>query len=252
MSPTWLLDDQTIDALVDGRDVHDWLAPLATFARQARTVADAPPPAPTAELRALLGADVLDRQPTTRHRRTRTAVAKVAGLGLVAKVALATSVAAATATVAGVTGVLPDAAGDGVRRVVEAVSPIELDEPADRGGSGQGGGTDGEGSGEPDPAGDAESFGDRVSDDATGESDGVPGVDGGDVSADAPGADNRPSDVPAGPGDPDNPSATAPGDPPAGGTTPPTTTPPVLSTVPSTVPPGSPAGGAPGVTRGGG
>ncbi len=61
----------------------------------------------------------------------RCYVAKLAGLGLAAKVALGAGVAAAAVTTAGATGVLPDAAQHGVASVVNAISPLEIpDVPA--------------------------------------------------------------------------------------------------------------------------
>lgn len=93
---------------------------------------------------------------------------KVMGLGLAAKLGLVTSLAAAAVAGAGAVGALPAAATDAVRHAVEAVTPGGSDAP------------------------DKENFGSRVSADATGESDGQPGVDGQQISEEAPGAAHRP------------------------------------------------------------
>jgi hypothetical protein len=148
----------------------------------------------------------------------------------------------ATASVAGAgaTRVLPDQVADVARDAIEAVTPVEFDESA----------------------GDhTENFGGVVSSDATGESDGEPGVDGSAISEMAPGAAHRPADpgqapaqtgpsegtgldqateIPAAPYIPDD--AGAPEEPPS--TTPDTTGGPA-QTPPSTVPEiGGPAAGA--------
>jgi hypothetical protein len=98
---------------------------------------------------------------------------KVASLGLVAKLGLGASFVAAAATAAGAAGVLPAAATHTVRGAIEGVTPIEFDSGND----------------------DA-NFGDRVSADATGESDGEHGVDGQQISDEAPGAAHRPDEPP--------------------------------------------------------
>lgn len=59
-------------------------------------------------------------------RRKQMLVAKLAGLGLAAKVALGAGVAAAAVTTAGVANVLPDQAKHGVASIVNAVSPIDI------------------------------------------------------------------------------------------------------------------------------
>ena len=103
---------------------------------------------------------------------------KVASLGLVAKLGLGTSLAAAGVVGAGVVGVLPAAANNAVRGAVEVVSPMQFDSNDSNGA-------------------DTPNFGDRVSADATGESDGVNGVDGQQISDEAPGAAHRPDSGPA-------------------------------------------------------
>ncbi|HKE74393.1 MAG TPA: hypothetical protein VKB57_12305 [Acidimicrobiales bacterium] len=92
---------------------------------------------------------------------------KVAGLGLVAKLGLGTSIAAAGVVGAGVVGMLPASANQAVRGAVEVVTPVNFDKP------------------------DKPNFGQRVSADATGDSDGEHGVDGQQISDEAPGAAHR-------------------------------------------------------------
>ena len=99
---------------------------------------------------------------------------KVASLGLVAKLGLGASLAAAAAAGAGAAGVLPAAATHAVRGAIEGVTPVEFDSNGN----------------------DEDNFGDRVSADATGESDGEHGVDGQQISDEAPGAANRPDEAP--------------------------------------------------------
>jgi hypothetical protein len=201
MPPTGLLDDETIEAIVAGDEVDARFDQLLAFARHVRTLGDEPPPPASPALEALFaGADA------PRHRRRLAGVvAKVAGLGLAAQVGLGASVAAAGVVAAGAGGALPGPATDGVRSAIEAVTPIDF------GGSGA--------SDEPARPDDPDRFGDRVSSDATGESDGDPGVDGGEISDEAPGAAHRPGttgnpgldharETPAAPHLPDQPGGT--------------------------------------------
>jgi hypothetical protein len=99
---------------------------------------------------------------------------RVASLGLVAKLGLGASLAAAAAAGAGAAGVLPAAANHVVRGAIEGVTPVEFDSNGN----------------------DDSNFGDRVSADATGESDGENGVDGQQISDEAPGAAHRPDEAP--------------------------------------------------------
>ena len=179
MFRTWRLDDETIEALVRGDEVDPQFEPLALFARSVRALGDGPPPTPSPALRAIIEsggrsdrsgttARVLDMRTTSRTRMRRRA-----GLGLAAKLGLGTAVAAGSMAGAAAAGVLPDQAQNPVRDAIEAVTPLEFDAPGDDG-----------------PA----NFGQRVSDDATGQSDGDPGVDGDTISDEAPGAAHRPTD----------------------------------------------------------
>ncbi|HZM31952.1 MAG TPA: hypothetical protein VFB77_15755 [Acidimicrobiales bacterium] len=165
MSATLHIHDEVIDAIVQGEPVPELFAPLVVFAQEVRLLEDAPAPSPSPELADLLASRV----------RVAGLTGKVAGLGLVAKLGLGTSVAVAGITAAGVAGVLPAAANDVVRGAVEVVSPVDFD--------GDDHGTT--------------NVGDRVAPDATGESDGETGVDGQQISEDAPGAANRPASGPA-------------------------------------------------------
>jgi hypothetical protein len=146
------IDDDVIDALVRGGAVDSPLAPLGAFARRVQALGDGPAPPPSAALTGLLTA------------RARSAS------GLRRKVVAGIVLATTGVVGAGAAGVLPAAATRAVREAIEEVSPV----------------------GFPPPAGDTPStHGDRVSADATGESDGQHGVDGPDVADTAPGADHR-------------------------------------------------------------
>lgn len=169
----WDVDDATVEAIIFERPVAAEHEPLAAFARQVRNAAvDLPGPAPTEELaRILRGDDVVTIQGRTSvQSRRAAALGKVAGLGLVAKFALGTSVAAASVASAGAAGVLPAAADHAVRNAIEAVTPVDFHDQSEH----------------------PDNFGDRVSRDATGESDGEKGVDGQKIAEDAPGSDHRP------------------------------------------------------------
>lgn len=108
--------------------------------------------------------------------RTVAAAAKtgrLAGLGLAAKLAVGGSLAAASVVGAGAAGMLPASATEAVRGAIETVTPVQFSHSDD----------------DHSPT---SSFGRRVSADATGESDGVKGVDGPTIASEAPGAANRP------------------------------------------------------------
>ncbi|HET6950185.1 MAG TPA: hypothetical protein VFI47_07415 [Acidimicrobiales bacterium] len=116
-----------------------------------------------------------------------TVASKLTSLGLAAKVGLGVTVASASVAGAGAAGVLPDQANQRARDAIEAVTPVEFDEPA---------------------ADHGDNFGGVVSGDATGESDGEPGVDGSEISQMAPGAAHRPTDPGLAPADAGKPDAT--------------------------------------------
>ncbi len=298
MPLTGLLDDATIEAIVAGDQVDARFDQLAAFARHVRALGDGSTPPASPELQAVLTGLVAptlaertlagpthvvrtggaapghpryngsSRSPSPRqYRRGRlaTAAAKVAGLGLAAQVGLGASVAAAGVLAAGAGGVLPGPATERVRGAIEAVTPFDFGGP---------------GAHEPARRDDSDNFGDRVSSDATGESDGNSGVDGGEISDEAPGAAHRPStsdtgtdragETPAAPHLPDStgsdstdhpsgvdetPGATAPGDT-APGATAPDPEAPTTSTVPPSAPAatstqGSAGGGGNSAARGG-
>jgi hypothetical protein len=155
--------DDVLEAIVRGDAVPGSHASLASFAREVRALEDDPVPAPSDELAALLEGRPLN------VTRLASATGKVAGLGLVAKIALGASLAAAGVVTAGAAGVLPATANHAVRGAIEGVTPVHFNDEQDH----------------------PENFGDRVSSDATGESDGENGVDGQEISDEAPGADNR-------------------------------------------------------------
>lgn len=248
MPATPLLDDDTIDALVEGRPVADQHASLAAFACRVRAAGEGPPPPPAPALARLLregvpsangsrpgavsAAETADHYPARR----RHLVAKAAGIGIAAKIGLGVTAAAATVVGAGAGGLLPDRADRVVRDAIEVVTPFGFGDDGVPGGRrSEDPGPDGTGSGT--SGADPDGFGEDVSSDATGESDGEPGVDGQDIADEAPGATNRPSD---------DPGSGAPVD-----TAPPVTTggPPEFPTPPVTTgpPPDIPGRGAPGV-----
>jgi hypothetical protein len=178
------IPEDVIEAILRDEPVADVYGAVAAFAAQMRVLENAPAPAASADLAEMLAGPVglvAVGRPGGRPGRKRMpgieSVAglggKVASLGLVAKLGLGTSLAAAGVVGAGVAGVLPAAANEAVRDAVEVVSPVQFDSNDDT------------------------NFGDRVSTDATGESDGVNGVDGQQIADEAPGAANRPDSGPA-------------------------------------------------------
>jgi hypothetical protein len=186
------IHDDVIEAIIRGEPVPSVHEPVAAFARQVRALGEGPAPVASPELVALLGGRARSRLrvvgatrvagagPGGRSGRNRMPgidrvaglTGKVAGLGLVAKLGLGTSLAAAGVAGAGAAGVMPTAANNAVRGAIEVVSPLEF--------------------GPHDDETPTTNFGDRVSPDATGESDGVNGVDGQQIADDAPGAVHRP------------------------------------------------------------
>ena len=198
-----LLDEVTIDAIVDG-DAPQGVCHLAAFAAGVLAVGDEPPPQPSPELAAFLahGGPTLAVERATvvlpAVTRRRSVLARVAGVSLVAKISVATTAAAAGVVGAGAAGMLPGPAGGFVRDAIEVVTPVEFTDDDSGGGPDRG---DADPSDEPGTApgdlGDAQvpslpgEHGDRVSSDATGDSDGDPGVDGPTVAEQAPGAATR-------------------------------------------------------------
>ena len=178
MSLTWLLDDETSEAIVRCDAVDPGLEHLAVFAKQVRGLGDGPAPPVSQELQALItsgggqGHGAVERNPMFADQ-TMTATNRAAGLGLAAKLGLGAAAATLGMAGAAAAGVLPDQANDALRHAVEAVTPVEFTEPSDE---------------------HPTNFGDRVSTDATGAGDGQPGVDGDTISDEAPGAAHRPAD----------------------------------------------------------
>jgi hypothetical protein len=112
------------------------------------------------------------------------AASKLVSLGLAAKIGVGVTVATASVAAAGAAGVLPDQANERARDAIETLTPVEFDDPAANHGENRGDPADNHG----------ENFGSVVSSDATGESDGEPGVDGSEISSLAPGAAHRPAE----------------------------------------------------------
>ena len=257
-----LLDEVTIDAILHGDDAPHGVRNLAAFAAGVMAVGEEPPPQPSPQLAAFLahGAPTLAVERATvvvpAVTRRRSALARVAGVSLVAKISVATTAAAAGVVGAGAAGMLPGPAGGFVRDAIEVVTPVEFTDDDPGGGPDRG---DADPSDEPGTApgdlGDAQvpslpgEHGDRVSSDATGESDGDPGVDGPTVAEQAPGATHTPPVPPDGPGA-TPPTTTPQGVPGAPGDTPGATAPGSGDTPGATAPgataPGSQASQAPG------
>jgi len=156
MRATLYAYDEIVEALIRGDDVPAAHAPLATFTREVRALGEEPVPAPSAQLTALLDGRSLG-------------IVRAAGVRRMAKLGVGASLAAAGIIGAGVAGVLPAAANHAVRGAIEVVTPLQFDEPNDH----------------------PDNFGNTVSSDARGESDGENGVDGQEISDENPGADNR-------------------------------------------------------------
>jgi hypothetical protein len=178
MSLTWLLDDEASEAIVRFDEVDPRLERLVSFARQVRDLGDGPSPPASPALRALIASGGGRGHGPTRRRRQLepsplTVTGRSPGLGFAAKLGLGTAAAALSMGGAAAAGVLPDQANDAVRRAVEVVTPVEFTEPTRE---------------------HPTSFGERVSNDATGASDGVHGADGDRISDEAPGAAHRRAD----------------------------------------------------------
>jgi hypothetical protein len=185
MKATRLLHDDVIEAIVRGDDVDPAHHQLATFAERVRALGDGPAPAVSAQLAALLdgsaapGLGALDDDVVEMAFPGGRAGRKHMFFGPMAKLGLGAALAVAGVGTAGAVGMLPAAANDAVRGAIEVVSPVDFAPNA-----------------RPDNDSD-DNFGSRVSADATGESDGEPGVDGQQISDEAPGAAHRPDGVPA-------------------------------------------------------
>ena len=251
MPPAPLLDDATIDAILDGGHASPGTEPLTAFAAGVLALAEDPPPPPSPELAAFLahGGPTLTVERATVvipiRARHRSVLARAAGLSLAMKVGFATAAAAAGVVGAGAAGVLPGPASGIVRDAIEVVTPVEFGDTDPRGGGPRGGEADRRDS--DDAPGDAQDpslpgeHGDRVSSDATGESDGEPGVDGPTVAEQAPGAANRPTVPPGQPGG--TPPATTPQGTPGGPAGTPGATAPGPGDTPGATAPGATADG---------
>ncbi|HVL05605.1 MAG TPA: hypothetical protein VM388_06430 [Acidimicrobiales bacterium] len=189
--PVRPLDDRALEALLNGapsaQSGLDWLLPfveelekasqepapvvrpaLALLLKEGFTPANgtgsAMAPASAAPAATGPAPAALPPAPSTERAVVRPilrgAVARVAGLGLLAKAGMGLSLAAASTTAAGAAGVLPDPAQHAVAKVVGAATPFNF----------------------PDKASDKAEKGRTVSTDATGVGDGGAGVDGRAVS----------------------------------------------------------------------
>jgi hypothetical protein len=164
------LDDRALDALLSGSRSApaglDWLVPFVDgLGEAASTPAPVMRPALALLLSEGFSAETADAPapavsaPAAFAPRRRL-LPKLAAVGLAAKVAMGVGVAAASTTAAGALGVLPGPAQHVVATVVDAATPFTF----------------------PDKTENKANFGATVSADATGTSDGVPGVDGKAVS----------------------------------------------------------------------
>ncbi len=177
MSLTWLLDDETSEAILRGDAVDPHLERLALFANQVRGLGDEPAPPASPALQELIesgGGQLCGAAAGSRMSAGQgmPATRRVVRLGFAAKLGLGTAAAALGMAGAAAAGVLPDQANNALRHAVEAFTPVEFPEPT---------------------AEHPSNFGDRVSTDATGASDGENGVDGGTISDQAPGSAHRPA-----------------------------------------------------------
>jgi len=165
MSRSCRLDDAVVEALVAGEPAAPDFERVAEFVEAVGHLAFGPAPVPSTALAVVLTeglrrdqsvssnevvglapvASAVDGAETTYWRRRRTArvvAARVAGLSLVAKVALGISAAAAS-TAGAAAGVLPAPAQTLVSRAVESVTPFHLPNPTQTGtGTGESGNTD--------------------------------------------------------------------------------------------------------------
>ena len=196
------LDDAELEAWLTGRNgAADEIEPLALFAEDLGTAMSGPAPSPKSDLALLLAEgfspETHDRPPARRTKKMLVPefltglAAKLAGMGLAAKLGLGVGVAAASVGGAGAAGVLPGPVQDVIATAVSAVTPFELpgdgttdiaddlDEISDEIGDDIGDDTgDDIGDDTGDDTNTNNDFGKAVSADARGESDGVKGVDG--------------------------------------------------------------------------
>lgn len=239
MTPSRVITDDVIEAMLRHEPVDPAFAPLAAFARHVPAVGDGPAPRPSDELAAMFegrirpgfgtagaprvmavttapDAPAAEEAARPGPQRLASLASKVAGLGLVAKIGLGTSLAAASVAGGGAAGVLPPAANDTVRDAIEAVSPVEFGDTDDG----------------PRHAGDPASTGPSAGPGGAGDQGDRPATD-----DDAPAADQGPAVADAPPPQPgETTPAPSPGTPAAPAV--PDTTP--GATAPSTVPPARP------------
>lgn len=140
------VDDDAIDVLASGvvppgRDDLNDVVRFAAALEDAAMVS----PRPSAELAALLVEGLSPTEPDVvacsvrgpSKRRIRpvleTALARLAGLGVAAKVSVAGAAVVAATTGAGATGALPEPVVDTMTDVVSTVSPFEIPRPDDAG-----------------------------------------------------------------------------------------------------------------------
>lgn len=212
------LPDGALESLLDGSPSEDAVGtPLATYLDALRHDAVTTEYKPSAELSAVLaeGLDPAELEAggiltatagaasSSWRRRGRMALravtAKFAALGLLSKAAAAGAAVTVAASGAGVTGLLPEPAQSTFNEVIGREAPPESDTAE---------GDEGAETPPDTPAdtSDTKPLDTDVPDDATGKSDGEPGVDGREVADDASdgrsgAAEDAPAEQPAGPED---------------------------------------------------
>jgi hypothetical protein len=126
------ISDDEADALLrgDAAGVSPELAALAASLIEFRAAAFATTAQPSAEVLARLEADApVPAGAISRKKRVRKMVSWFAGLGVLAKIILGSTVAAAAVAGAGAAGALPGGAQDVFDTVVSVVVPATDDEP---------------------------------------------------------------------------------------------------------------------------
>ena len=136
------LNDPAVEAFLSGRGTpSEELEPLMAFGEDVRLVVSAPPPVPSPALAVLMTeglssppARVPQAAPMNERRKTMAFPpqlgsgigAKLAALGLAAKISLGVGVATAGIAAAGTTGVLGDDVQNGLAEAVESTTGIDL------------------------------------------------------------------------------------------------------------------------------
>lgn len=135
VTPDGPLDDRILDALVAGRVVGAEPA-LSGLVATLRTVADCPAPAPSAALAALFVGGLTPESNVVLRpggRTRRRAALRPRSWGFPLQLSLTAFTAVTLVLAAAATDTLPDAAQNAVANVVEAVTPLTVPRPDQRG-----------------------------------------------------------------------------------------------------------------------